>query len=115
MWDARETGQLFVYLTASTLTDIFYVCRKKVGVDRAKNIIKLCLEGFVVLSVDRYTLQAALGLPGDDFEDNVQMVTAQSASLHLIVTRNLSDYRQLPLPALNPVQCIHRLNGLRLE
>jgi hypothetical protein len=71
MWDARDAGHLFVCLSTSVLTDIFYICRKQVGPDRAKQAVEACLHGFAIIGVDRPVIAAALRLPGNDFEDNV--------------------------------------------
>lgn len=77
LWDARDAGNLFVFLPASVLTDIFYICRKQVGFNRAKQAVQACMQGFAIIAVDRSIVAAALALPGDDFEDNVQIACAQ--------------------------------------
>ena len=92
MWDARDAGRLFMYLTASALTDIFYICRRQVGVDRARLAVEACLQGFAIVGVDHGTLASALALAGNDFEDNVQIACAQTAGLDRIVTRNTADF-----------------------
>jgi len=92
MWDAHDARRLSIYLPASALTDIFYICRKQVGIARAKQAVEACLDGFAVLAVDRPIVEAALALPGNDFEDNIQIACAQSAGLDLIVTRNTTDF-----------------------
>jgi len=100
---------LIAYLPASVLTDIFYICRKQIGVDRAKAVIEECLRRFVILTVDLALMQTALSLPGADFEDNVQIACAQSAALNFIVTRNTADFTYSPIPALDPPTLIIRL------
>ena len=110
MWDARDAGYLFVYLSASVLTDIFYICRKQVRPDRAKQAVEACLLGFAIIGVDRPVIAAALSLPGNDFEDNVQIACAQSAGLGFIVTRNTTDFAHSPIPALEPPAVISHLS-----
>lgn len=112
LWDARDAGKLITYLPASVLTDIFYICRKQIGVDRAKVVIEECLRRFVILTVDLVLMRTALSLPGSDFEDNVQIACAQSAALDLIVTRNTADFTHSPVPALDPPALIARLGTL---
>lgn len=102
MWDARDDGRLFAYLPASVLTDIFYICRKQVGIDLAKRAVDACLQGFTILSVDRNTVATALAMSGNDFEDNVQIACAQFAGLGLIVTRDVKGFRQSPIPVVDP-------------
>lgn len=111
MWDARDAGHVVIYLPASVLTDIFYIGRKQIGIDRAKTAVRECLLRCVIISVDRAILEAALALPGNDFVDHVQIVCAQIAGLDLIVTRNTADFAQSPVLAVEPAQVASRLPG----
>lgn len=101
-WDARDDGSVFVYLLASIVPDVYYVCRKQVGKDRALNAVQTCLTGFEIVPVDLALLQQALGMTGPDFEDNVQIACAQMAALDYIVTRNPTDFRDSPIPVVEP-------------
>ncbi len=102
LWEARDAGNLVCYLSATVLTDIFYICRKWVGMEKAKTAVDACLQGFSIVTVDRDVLIVARLLPGNDFEDNVQIACAQSAGLDLIVTRNTADFGHSSIPAVNP-------------
>lgn len=64
----------------------------------------------LILIVDQALLEAALHLSGPDFEDDVQIVSAQSSGLHLIVTRNVADFVHGPIPALTPSEVVARLS-----
>ena len=107
IFDGGDAGRLLVYLPASVLTDIYYICRKRVGAQRARAAVEECLQRYTLIPVDRALLEAALRLPGPDFEDNVQVACAQAAGLDLIVTRNASDFAYSPIPAVEP----HALAG----
>jgi predicted nucleic acid-binding protein len=106
MWEARDAGGLFAHVPASALTDIFYICRKVVGVNQAKRAVDACLQGFTIITVTRHILAMALALPGSDFEDNVQIACAQSAGLDLIVTRNVADFVHSPILAVEPFAAV---------
>jgi predicted nucleic acid-binding protein len=110
MWEARDAGHLFAYLPASVLTDIFYICRKHVGLDRAKHAVEGCLQGFTIIAVDRPLIAAALAQPGNDFEDNVQIASAQLAELDFIVTRNIADFAHSPVSAIEPSAIVSHLD-----
>lgn len=110
LFDARDAGHAILYLPASVLTDIYYICRKQVGPDRAKAIVEECLQRFVVLTVDRAVIEDALRATGPDFEDNVQIVCAQQAAADFIVTRNAQDFAQSRVPALAPRDVAARLS-----
>lgn len=109
MWEARDQGRLLAYMAASALTDIFYICRKQVGIERAKGIVQTCLTGFTIVPVDRDLLERALALPGSDFEDNVQISSALAAGVDLIVSRNTADFKYASLPAVTPLDILSHL------
>ena len=48
----------------------------------------------------------ALGLPMADLEDAFQAAAALAWQADVIVTRNLDDYRQSPVPAMAPAEFI---------
>lgn len=111
MWEARDDGRLRAYIPASVLTDVFYITRKQTGTDGARRILQTCLTGFSILRVDRGVMEAALSMPGDDFEDNVQIVCAMSAGLDLVVTRNKDDFRESPISAIEPPEIVSYLTS----
>lgn len=108
-WQARDAGQLVAYFPASVLTDIFYISRRQVGKDQAFQAVARCLREFGLFATYRAVLQAAPALPGPDFEDNVQITSAQAAGMDVIVTRNTADFLHSPNPALEPADVVSRL------
>lgn len=108
LFDARDAGRAILYLPASVLTDIYYICRKQVGPDRAKAIVEECLQRFVVLTVDRTVIEDALRASGPDFEDNVQVICALRIAADIIATRNAQDFAQSPIPAVEPLDIASR-------
>lgn len=101
--NARDAGRVVGYLPSSALTDIFYISRRLVGIERAFDVVDNCLEDFELLAVDRPLIESARRLPGSDFEDNVQIACAVAAGLDLIVTRNRADFMHSPVPAIEPL------------
>jgi len=87
VWQSIEEGQLTGYLAASTVTDIFYIVRKQVGLERAHKSVQICLDTFELCAVDKGTIKLAATLRGSDFEDNVLIACALAVGLDAIVTR----------------------------
>ncbi|GIK43166.1 MAG: DNA-binding protein [Chloroflexota bacterium] len=109
LWQAHEDGNLVGYLTASTLTDIFYVARRLTSLDLAYRAIRLCFDTFEICPVDRQTLSLALNLPGTDFEDNLQVACARLTGLDAVVTRNSEDFKDAPVAILSPAEVLVQL------
>ena len=104
LWDARDAGLVVVYLPGSVVTDIFYIVRRQADIATAFAAIDLVLGAFGLLTIDAPLLQQARALPGNDFEDNLQIACAINAQLDVIVTRNLADFQLSPVPAIDPPQ-----------
>src|SRR5579859_1638866 len=103
-WDARDAGLVVVYLPGSVVTDIFSIVRRQADIATAFAAIDHVLGAFGLLAIDAPLLQQARALPGNDFEDNVQIACALNAQLDVIITRNLGDFQLSPVPAIEPSQ-----------
>lgn len=110
LWDARSTGAVIMYVPASTLTDIFYSGRRLTNVPMAFDGIDRTFAAFDIIPVNAQLLRAARALPGNDFEDNVQIACAQAAGLDVIVTRNTADFAHTSISAIEPPSIVNYLN-----
>jgi predicted nucleic acid-binding protein len=106
IWKANDDGRLVGYLMASALTDIFYVARRLAGLEAARAAVQTCLEAFEFCPVDRRALELAHSLSGRDFEDNLQMISAEIAQLDAIITRDPDDFRASSVPAIKPAEAL---------
>lgn len=109
VWQANDGGQIAGYVLASAITDIFYVARRLAGLEIARTAVRTCLEAFEICVVDRRTLEQAEGLPGNDFEDNVQIACASIADLDAIVTRDKKGFKAATIPVLAPSELLRQL------
>ena len=108
-WRASDEGRIIGHITATTLTDIFYVARRLTGLDVARQAVRTCLDAFEVCIVDREALEKAEAMAGSDFEDNLQIACAVIATLDAIITRNKDDFEGAPIPALSPSELLAKL------
>ncbi len=102
VWAAVETGSAEGLLTTHAVTTIHYLIRKDRGVVAARRILDSILRVFGVAAVDGTVIQAAMRLPGPDFEDSVSAAAAQLAGCDLIITRDPRRFPSTPLRALAP-------------
>jgi predicted nucleic acid-binding protein len=112
IWKACDDGALYGWVSAVTLTTIFYVGRKLRGAEKALEGVNLCLASFQVAPVDRAVIEAALKSGGSDFEDDVQIASAVQMRLQHIVTRDPADFAASPIAAVSPASLLDAL-GLR--
>jgi predicted nucleic acid-binding protein len=109
IWAACDQSRLAGYLSASAITDIFYIARRATDVPTARIAVGLCLSAFDICPVDRQTLEQAASLVGNDFEDNLQIACALISGLDAIVTRNSGDFASAPMPVFAPAELLARL------
>ena len=109
VWQANDEGRIVGYLMASAITDIFYAARRLAGREIARTAVRTCLEAFELCIVDRQALEQAEALPGNDFEDNLQIACAIIAGVDAIVTRNTEDFKASTIPVLTPAELLARL------
>ena len=101
-----ETGVVEGIVAAHTLTTLFYLVARDQSAATARIALTELLQFLAVASVGHATIEQALNLPYNDFEDAVQMMAAVQAGAQYLVTRNVQDYKAGPLPALQPVELL---------
>lgn len=111
LWQANDERRIVGYLAASSLTDIFYVARRLTDLRTAQQTVRLCLAAFEICPVDRQTLEQAQNLTGGDFEDNVQIASANIARVDAIITRDTGSFVGATMPILAPIDLLKQLNS----
>ncbi|MGG6237048.1 PIN domain-containing protein [Nodosilinea sp. AN01ver1] len=106
-----EAGRLQGYITATTITNIFYIVRKLKGREVALEAIAKLLRGMVLCSVTHQVIQLALTLSLDDFEDGVQLACAASEALDAIVTRDQNDFQEAGFTVLSAADLVMQLTS----
>lgn len=109
--ELHERNQITGYISAITPVNVFYVVRKIRGRDAARHAVELLVHSLNLCSIDGPTLLSALTLGLTDFEDSVQCASASQSDLEAIVTRNVEDYKESPLPIYTPVQFLVLLSS----
>jgi predicted nucleic acid-binding protein len=94
------------YVSASTITDIFYITAKENGKATAREGIKRLLKAFYPATVTDKNIYQALELEWDDFEDSVQYTVGQDLLVDYIITRNTQDFASGTIEAITPEQFI---------
>jgi predicted nucleic acid-binding protein len=104
LFQAIDVGEVFGYVTATTLTDIFYISRRHTrSIEQARQAVSETLTAMVICPVDRAVLELAFDSGLDDFEDAVQIFSAVAQGLEAIVTRDAQGFLSSPIPVL-PIQ-----------
>jgi len=101
-----EQNVIESYISASAITDIFYIAKKDLGKKTAKEALKKLLFVFKPAAVTDTHIYQALDLDWDDFEDSVQYVVGENFPVDYIITRNISDFASGSIPVKTPEEFI---------
>jgi len=99
-----EWGELRAYVSASSITDIFYTAKKKLTTPIARTAIDKLLYLFEVVGVDIDDLRGALAIPIDDMEDALQVWCARKAKANTIITRDVDGFRDVDIAVITPAE-----------
>jgi len=110
VWEANRSGRFDGYVCAVTPVTVFYITEKHNSPSYAFELLHSLMESFRIAPVDGAILKAAMKLPMKDFEDAVQVVSGESQNVDVIVTRDVKDYTNSPIPALTPTEFVAKLS-----
>jgi predicted nucleic acid-binding protein len=111
LWQANDDGQIIGFITATTLTDIFYITRRLTDATVALEAVKICLLAFEIAAITRQELEDATQLQGNDFEDNLQITSALSSALDAIITRDPKGFQTTVITIYTPEQALSQIDN----
>jgi len=106
---AAEEGNIEGYIAAHSITTLFYLIQKDKSAAEARAGITNLLQILKIAPVTQSTIDQALNLDYQDFEDAVQMISAVQCKAEYLITRNIADYKPALLPVLQPVDFLSTL------
>ena len=104
---AQDPGRGF--MAWHTVSTFYYIVQRTLGDERTRSIIAETSSFLTVPPVTHQSLLYALSLPMTDFEDAMQVAAAQAAGAEHIVTRDIGDFINSPIPAITPEQALREL------
>ncbi len=105
-----ENRKIQGFVSASTITDIFYLTRKSLGsVDETYKVINSILNIVKVLTVTNDDVIKAFHFKAKDFEDCLLATCAKSNKCDGIVTRNKNDFMNFDIALYSPEEILKLL------
>ena len=104
LFEQIDNGKIDGFITATTITNIYYIVRKAAGSKTAINAVTQILTDLHICVVDRNILQQAVNFGFQDFEDAVQYSCAVVYGVDAIVTRDASGFTNSEIPVIAPDQ-----------
>ncbi|MDB9434217.1 type II toxin-antitoxin system VapC family toxin [Microcystis aeruginosa] len=106
-----EQGQIEGYISASTISDLYYLIRKQKGRDLTIEFLQEILTFCQIATVNQDAIRMAFKTNFQDFEDSIQYSTAVVNKLDAIITRNPQDFPIITPRIITPEQLIVELTN----
>ena len=105
-------GGIELFISASTITDIYYIIRKELrSKETAASLVKNLLKSVDIAAVTGSEIRRAIDLDWGDFEDAVQYAAGEAILADYIITRNKSDFSSASLSVVTPEDFLIKLTG----
>jgi predicted nucleic acid-binding protein len=99
------------YITANSITDIYYIARKHLSRDDLHNTLHSLFRIFDIIDVLGTDCRKALHFPLDDYEDALLAVCGNRAVVDYIITRDEEFLRQAKIPVISPADFVRIFAG----
>ncbi len=97
-----QASQAEGYVTANSITDIVYFCKKKYTLDVIRGEMLKLLDLIDVIGVERDDIIEAFDMGFTDYEDALQSCCAVKENIDFIVTRNEKDFSKSEIKPISP-------------
>ena len=110
IWKLCETRKLDGYISALSIPNIVYILRRELDPEKTLEVINNINLVFKIYDLKSDIIMQAAEKKTKDYEDALQIVTAQKLKASFIVTRNIKDFAGSKIIALKPSELLERLD-----
>jgi predicted nucleic acid-binding protein len=102
------------YISTHTIPTTHYILRKRYSTIEVKNMLRYICEIFNIAGYTKVQIVDALSNDDfNDFEDCLQMESAQTVNADYIITRNTNDFSGSPIPAISTEDFLKLFDDVR--
>jgi predicted nucleic acid-binding protein len=110
IFDKIDDQILEGFITASSITDIYYIASKQKDKFQARKFLIGLIQILEVIGIDKDIVIQALESEMSDFEDAIQVFSAKSNSIDLVITRNVADFASSGMEVFTPQEFIQKFD-----
>ena len=110
IWKLCETRKIDGYISALSIPNIVYILRRELDPEKTLEVINNISLVFKIYDLKSEIIMQAAEKKTKDYEDALQMVTAQKLKASFIVTRNIKDFTGSKIIAVKPSELLERLD-----
>lgn len=109
IWKLCETRKVTGYVSVLTFMNMVYILRKELSPEKIEETYKALSLIFTFEDLTVEDVKNALLKRQKDFEDAVQIETAERVNADFIITRNVKDFMKSSIPAYTPLEFMQRI------
>lgn len=109
IWKLCETRKVTGYVSVLTFMNMVYILRKELSPEKIEETYKALSLIFTFEDLTVEDIKNALLKRQKDFEDAVQIETAERVNADFIITRNVKDFMKSSIPAYTPLEFMQRV------
>ena len=109
IWKLCETRKVTGYVSVLTFMNMVYILRKELSPEKIEETYKALSLIFTFEDLTVEDIKNALLKRQKDFEDAVQIETAERVNADFIITRNVKDFMKSSIPADTPLEFMQRV------
>lgn len=103
-------NKIKLYTSSNTITTLHYLLKKFIQEGKIRIALEEILENIEIIAVDVNIIRKSLKSNHKDFEDAIQIISAQSINdMDCIVTRDLKDYKLAEIKVYNPDEFLNTI------
>ena len=110
IWKLCETRKIDGYISALSIPNIVHILRRELDPEKTLEVINNINLVFKIYDLKSEIIIQAAEKKAKDYEDALQMVTAQKLKANFIVTRNIKDFTDSKIIAVKPSELLERLD-----
>ncbi len=104
LFDLHNKGEIELYLSAISISNIYYIIRKFLGHQKVLEVIESLTEMTEIIGTTKKEIIQALKNNFSDFEDSIQYASALTiVGIDIIITRNVKDYKKAKIAVITPL------------
>lgn len=107
LFDAAEGGDLKIYVSAISYSNIYYIMRQSLPHQKTVDLLEELTELTEVADVTSKVIAQSFKTEFKDYEDSIQYCSAINLpEVDAIVTRNTKDFKKSTLPVFTPEEAV---------
>ncbi|QBN19932.1 type II toxin-antitoxin system VapC family toxin [Flavobacterium nackdongense] len=103
-------NKIQLHCSSNTITTLHYILKKSISEEKTRLALEHVIKYVTVIPVDIAIIKKSLKSSHKDFEDAIQIISAQSINtMDCIITRDLKDYKNAEINVFTPDEFLNTI------